>query len=300
MFDVDNNVSVTRFENNKGSLLGMLSQMYIERGERDDWDLLSSLHYKEHNLPGASKIYRCRLRDQTIGVCVMGNPRLTLKQRRHVFENLKTGGDTFLVNQHRAKWINEHMTINSRVVLDTMFRGAGIAYRMQNLVFRMHGKKYVEFQSSMSKYNKFAEKAGVRMAKPTRSYNYEKGMEFFRTLFKCHPADYDAVLKELNSMGNARRQRVEAELRQFYLRNSSLELAGVGGNIKAAKKIAEMKIEAVVKNLQQLVFASPLYGIYINPDAGRELPQRLPLLAFDLQGTDEPLQLTRIETWQQN
>jgi len=292
-----NRVTVTRIDGNTGKF-NMLSEMIVERGDIEDWRHLHKLHYKAESLPVGSKIYRCRLGDRTIGVVTLGVPRLTLKSRRHLMPNLKTGGKkggfTRLVNSNRAKWLNANMTVNGRVVVDTMFRGVGIAYRMQNLAFRIHGKRYVEFQSSMSKYNKFAEKAGIKMTKPLRGNVYESGLEFFRLWFESHPADYQSVMSELEGMPKSYRERVESEVRLFYRRNSSMENAGVGGNIKAEKKVAGMPIGAVVKNLQQLVFASPLYGLYENPDVGRELPEQLPLLSFDNQSTSELFNLEAI------
>jgi len=292
--DETNRLTVTRFDGNTGKF-NLLSEMIVERGDIDDWHLLHKLHYKADSLPVGSRIYRCRLGDRTIGVVTLGLPRLTLKSRRHLMPNLKTGGRnggfTKLVNSNRAKWLNANMTVNGRVVVDTMFRGAGIAYRMQNLAFRMHGKRYVEFQSSMSKYNKFAEKSGIKMTKPMRGNVYEDGLSFFRKWIDCHPADFDAVMKEIEAMPKSYRVRAENEIRQFYRRNSSVENAGVGGNIKAEKRVAAMPIEEVVKNLQQLVFASPLYGVYENPDVGRDIPVQLPLLAFDNQNPEEKLKL---------
>lgn len=289
-----NQVTVERFDGKIG-VFNLLSEMYIERGDAEDWNCLSALHYKAHKVPAGSRIYRCRLGNETIGVCTLGYPRLTLRARRFVMPNLKTGsrlnGFTKLVNSERAKWLNANMRVNGRVVVDTMFRGAGIAYRMQNLAFRMESINYVEFQSSMSKYNKFAEKSGIVMTKPQRGSIYEKGMDFFRTHIECHPADYEAVTAEVEGMSKYLKVKVDAAIRKFYCIHSSIENAGVGGNIKAAKKIAAMPLNEVIKNLQQLVFASPLYGIYENPDSGRKLPDRIPLLAFDNQATNEPLKL---------
>jgi ABC-type ATPase with predicted acetyltransferase domain len=290
----ENRVTVTRLDGNTG-VFKLLNNMIVEIGTSDDWHELSALHYKAHNMPMGSKIYRCRLGDRTVGVCTLGYPRLTLKARRHAMPNLKTGGRlggfSKLVNSDRAKWLNKNMRVNGRVVIDTMFRGAGIAYRMQNLAFRMEGTRYVEFQSSMSKYNKFAEKAGIKMIKPMRGNVYEAGLEFFRLHLESHPADYEMVMKEIEAMPKSLQTRVDAAIRKFYRVNSSIENAGVGGNIKAEKKVAAMYIGDVIKQLQQLVFASPLYGIYENPDCGRELPAQIPLMAFDNQSVDQPLNL---------
>lgn len=292
--DEANRATVTRFDGRIG-VFNLLSEMIVERGDSEDWDKLSALHYKTHKVPSGSRIYRCTLNGETIGVCSLAYPRLTLRARRFIMPNLKTGtranGFSRNVNSRRAIWLNANMRVNGRVVVDTMFRGAGIAYRMQNLCFRMEGVRYVEFQSSMSKYNKFAEKAGVVMAKPQRASLYESGMNFFRLHFDSHPADYEAVSQEFEGISKHLKAKIDATIRRYYLINSSIENAGVGGNIKAAKKIAAMPINEVIKSLQQLIFASPLYGIYENPDCGRELPDRLPLLSFDNQRTNEPLNL---------
>lgn len=106
-------------------------------------------------------------------------PRMTLAGRNDVFTHLKPnsdGRDNRLINRHRAIWINAHACTNSRVVLDPAFRGVGIAYRMQNIMMRMTGCRIIEFQSSMSRFNPFAQKAGIRFTRPKRTANYEPGL----------------------------------------------------------------------------------------------------------------------------
>ena len=51
----------------------------------------------------------------------------------------------------------------------------------------------------------------------------------------------------------------------------------------------------LLKEIHTLSFTSPLYGVYRNPDFGRELPDTLPLLAFDNQPLDAPLDLTLLK-----
>ena len=154
--------------------MSLLSQIYIERGTKEDWDLLHELHYKAENLGIGPKIYRCILDGQVIGVGVMTVPKMLLSGRNEAMKHMRPnqeGRDSKLMNRHRALWLNAHSCTNSRLVLDTMYRGAGIAYRMQNLMMRMTSCRYVEFQSSMSKFNPFAAKAGMRFTKPRRSAN---------------------------------------------------------------------------------------------------------------------------------
>jgi hypothetical protein len=275
--------------------LSLLKDIYVERGDVNDWHPLEELHYKADKMPFGARFYRCVLHGEVIGVGIMASPKMMLGGRNKVFEHLmpnRTGGkDNRLINRHRAIWLNQNALSNSRLVLDTMYRGAGIAYRMQNLMMRLTGIRFVEFQSSMSKFNPFAAKAGIKFAAPRRATAYEKGVIFFRRWFESPPADAVSLLKELAAMDPASQAKCEAEMRVFYMRWSSLEKTGTNG-FDAAERIAKMPVPTLLKSIQQLVLASPLYGVYINPDHGRTLPPRLPLLAFDAQATDQPLDLS--------
>lgn len=280
--------------------LSLLPEIYVERGTKEDWDLLHELHYKAENLGIGPRIFRCVLRGQTIGVGVMTVPKMLLSGRNELFTHLRPnvgGRDTKIINKYRAEWINAHACTNSRLVLDTMYRGAGIAYRMQNLMMRMTGCKLVEFQSSMSKFNPFAAKAGIRFTRPKRSGNYERGLAWFRRWFESIPTDFVGIMAEVNSMPPSIREKCVSEMRKFYYDFSSMEKSG-DNRMNGTKRVDALPVEKLLKNLQQLVFASPLYGVYVNPDyddaADRaiELPERLPILAFDNQPTDAPLNLS--------
>jgi hypothetical protein len=295
---------VTRQDPPAGHSLSLLPHIYVERGTIEDWNLLHELHYKgSGDLGIGPHIYRCVLADHgTIGVGVMTVPKMLLSGRNHAFRHMKPnqdGRDTPLMNRYRAQWINARSCTNSRLVLDTMYRGAGIAYRMQNLMMRMTGCRIVEFQSSMSKFNPFAGKAGMRFTPPRRSSFYVKGLAFFQRWFESEPMDYVGVREELDAMPAAAAAKCIREMRAFYYRCSSMEKSG-DNRANGTRRVDEMEIGYLIKQLQQLVLASPLYGVYLNPDfdlaadAPRALPERLPLLAFDLQPTDQPLALDRL------
>ena len=282
--------------------LSLLPEIYVERGDKSDWDLLHELHYKAENLGIGPHIFRCVLRGQTIGVGVMTVPKMLLGGRNELFTHLRPnvgGRDTRLTNRQRAIWINKHVCVNSRLVLDTMYRGAGIAYRMQNLMMRMTGRKLVEFQSSMSKFNPFAAKAGIKFTKPRRSTNYERGLQWFRRWFESIPTDFVGVMGELNAMPAAVRDKCIAEMRKFYYDFSSMEKSG-DNRMNGTRRVDSLPVEKLLKNLQQLVFASPLYGVFVNPDyddakdSPIALPERLPILAFDNQPADAPLDLSKL------
>jgi ABC-type ATPase with predicted acetyltransferase domain len=292
---IDNDeIFIGRDETPKHNNLSLLKDMYIERGTNDDWMKLHELHYKADGKPIGSRVWKCVLGDELIGAIMFSVPKMLLSGRNVAFKHLRPnvdGMDNKLINTTRAIDLNKMFCVNSRLVVDTMYRGAGIAYRFQNIASRMTGKRFIEFQSSMSKFNPFASKAGFQFVKPKRAANYERGLQFFRRHFEAIPSDFMGVKEELESMPKPIREKVIREMRAFYYQYSSLEKSG-DNRMNGTSRVDEMSVDNLIKNIQQLVLASPLYGVYENPDYGLELPERIPLLAFDNQPTDKPLILT--------
>lgn len=264
----------------------IMKDIYVEPGTIEDWYLLRNLHYKAHVLPVGPQFYKLTLYGETIGVLVMSSPKLLLRDRHKLFPKLGAGGNSRLTNQMRAKWINKNMRIISRLVLDTRFRGIGLGYRFQNLVSRMQSVRFVEIQSSMSKYNMFATRAGFRFTKPLRSNFYEQGMEFFKKEFKSNPANYVDLLNEYRSWSPEQQKMKLERIKAFYQRYSAMEQTG-DKRTPDAKRVYRFEVERLIKYIQQLVLACPLYGIYDNPDYQTKLPDKLPVLAFDAQPPTE-------------
>lgn len=270
----------------------LMDDMWVERGTKADWDELHDLHYKAETLPAGPHFWRCvNAQDNSlVGVVVLSSVSLLLAPRHQVFPKLKPGNDSHFTNVHRATYLNANFRRAARIVTDTMYRGVGVSYRMVNLAMRLEGYKFVEIQSSMSKFNPFDVKAGFKHAHLKSAAAYEKGLKFMRSLFKAHPADHQAVMQELAQMPPALCEKALEEMRAFYYRHSSREKTGSNLNVGTGK-VDAMEPAHLLRELQQLVFASPVYGIWQNPDLGRELPDRLPLRAFDLQKPNEPLRL---------
>lgn len=269
----------------------LMDGMRVERGSKADWDQLHRLHYKAESLPAGPHYWRCVTADgELVGVVVLSSVSLLLAPRHVLFPKLKPGKDSHFTNVHRATFLNKNFRRASRIVTDTLYRGVGVSYRMVNLAMRMEGFRFVEIQSSMSKFNPFDTKSGFKHAQLKPAAAYEKGLSFMRSLFKAHPADHQAVISELTAMPMAMREKAMAEMRAFYYRHSSREKTG--SNLNAGTgRVDAMEPEHLLRELQQLVFASPVYGIWENPDLGREIPDSLPLMAFDLQKPNEPLRL---------
>lgn len=263
--------------------------MVVERGTKADWDHLHHLHYKAEKLPLGPRFWRLSLYGDTIGVLVTGAPKGMLRERHMVFPNLKPGsGETTLTNTNRYHYINAHFRVISRFVIDTMYRGIGAGYRMMNLVSRMEGNTFMEIQSSMSKFNAFGQKAGFKFVKPMNANKYEPVMKFFRTHFEASPQDFEAVIAEIQSKSPAEQERIFEITRDFYFKNSALENTSNGG-AAMEKRAAAMTQRDVIKGIQQIGLASPMYGIWKCPDPKGSVPDVLPLLAFDAQGPNEVL-----------
>lgn len=279
--------------------LSLLKHIYVEFGDKSDWEALAELHYKGHTLAAGSRYMRCVYDHNgtrtTIGVMVFANPMPLNKGRNVVFPNLKpnqSGRDTKMMNQRRMQKINKLMTWNNRTVLDTMYRSAGIAYRFKNLAYRIYcshfGYQIVESNSSMGKFNPFSIKAGMRFIKPAPANALDVGIDFFKAHFKSHPADQAAILEELRAMNPEIRAVVERKMREFYQKNSSMEKSGDKMHL-GMSRIDALDIEYILKQTIQIVFGATIYWVFINPDFNRKIPTRLPILAFDSQGATEPL-----------
>lgn len=269
----------------------LADEMVVERGTKADWDLLHDLHYKAEALPFGPRFWRLALRGETIGVLVTGSPTGMLRERHIIFPNLKPDGrETKLTNTNRYYYINRNFRVISRFVVDTMYRGIGAGYRMMNLVSRMEGNTFTEIQSSMSKFNVFGQKAGFRFAPPMNANKFEKGMKFFRANFSANPQDFEAVIQEIEALQPASRDAKIEICKDFYLGNSARENTGAARD-KGVAKVAAMPIREIIKGIQQVALASPMYGVWKCPDAKGTVPERLPLTAFDWQGANEKLRL---------
>jgi hypothetical protein len=272
--------------------LELVDHMTVQRGTIEDWRQFEALHYKQSgSLPAGSHHFTLQLDGEVVGVLVMASPKLLLKERHVVLPRLKpTGQDTKITNQFRMKWINANMAVVARVVVDTMYRGAGLAQRFTNVASRMEGKRFIEIQSSMSKYNLFAHKAGFQFVKPMRSNKYDVGIKFFRSTFVSDPADLEAILEEWTSKPPVEQAAILAATKEFYYKHSALEKTGKSLGGVGEARVAKMSMRDCLHALQQMVLASPLYGIYTNPDVGRkDLPAQIPLTWFDRQPVTAPL-----------
>lgn len=283
-----------------GHTMSLLEHIRVEWGSKADWDALCELHYKGHTLAAGSRYVRCVLQEpgqepQLIGIMVFANPRPLDGGRNEVFPHLKpnvNGRDNRLINQDRLRFINKNLTWNNRTVLDTMYRSAGIAYRFKNLAYRMYCARYklrfVESRSSMGRFNPFSIKTGMKFTKPKPAAALDAGLQFFRGHFKATPRDIVAIQQELEGYSGAERELMERRLREFYYKWSSVEKSGDKMDL-GMSRVNELPIEYVLRQIMQLVFSATVYWFWAAVDKPENMPESLPLLAFDTQGPNEPL-----------
>lgn len=274
----------------------LLDQIYVEKGTKEDWEEFHALHYKAEQLGIWPRIYRIAIDEQPIGCIVFTVPRMTLSGRNSLLKHIspnKNGLDTTIMNKYRAKWLNAHTATLSRIVLDTMYRGVGVAYRAMNIAMRMTGYDMLEFQSSMSRVNPFAQKAGVVFAKPKRNVAYSKGLVFFRRWFTSIPTDFVGIYEEFQTLSEAEQVRCLEEMRTFYYNYSCMEKSG-DNRFKRRARVDALPVPKLIKSLQQLIFAYPMYGVYLNPDKDNQLPERVFISEFDKVALTEPLRIEHV------
>jgi ABC-type ATPase with predicted acetyltransferase domain len=301
---------IERRPRSTGQPLSILRNCYVEKGDLSDWKQLHELHYKSSNLGIGPRYMRLVLEDyakrEIIGCMVFTVPKPLDSGRNEVFPHLKpnrNGKDNTLINKQRMMWLNRNLILSSRTVLDTMYRGAGLAYRFKNIGYRLMGYRFVESRSSMSRYNPFSLKAGMRFVSPKPAAALMDGLRFFQRHFKSAGYDYVGVRDELAAMPEHLRARVIDELRTFYYAHSSMEKSG-DNRLNGTSRVEQMELGYLLKQTQQLVFGSTVYAVWKNPDydeaAGkmRPLPARIPVLAFDLQRPDQPLRLDQLGSLQ--
>lgn len=280
-----------------GRKLSLLDKIWVEKGTADDWRLLEALHYKASST-GVGPIYSRAVleedgRRETIAVMILTVPKPLDAGRNEVFPRMRpnaNGRDTKLMNSQRTNWLNKNIRSGSRLVIDTMYRSAGLGYRFCNLGFRMSGFRFVETRSSMGRYNPFWQRAGMLPVRPKSASALEQGLIMFARNFASPAHDYVAIMQELDAMPEHVRDRTLADMRDFYYRSSAMEKSGEK-RLNGRDRVNALPVPYLLKQCMQLTFGATVYAVYQNPDRGRQLPERLPITAFDNQAPSEPLRL---------
>ncbi len=287
-------VTITRRElDSYPTRLPFFDDVIVTKGTVDDWHELKALHYKAGDSFAAASYYRAELHGRLIGVVVIVYPQLLLAERHKAFPNIKPSTETKLTNTYRGKMVTlDWFGTVSRFVVDTQFRGTGIGYPILNLACRLHNnRKAIEIKSAMSRFNPFALKAGFKFVQPPAADKRRNAIKAFSLFFESDPTNVDDLLNEAKQMPAGAAERARIALIDVYFKHSSRDKAGKNNKKRVTDFYCTITLETVIVGLQDLCFSSALYGAYINPDYGRELPSKLPLSAFFNQETSARLDL---------
>jgi len=164
----------------------------------------------------------------TIGVLVRSLPRLSCQLREVATANRYRNFDA----KSRARLLNREMRVISRVILDSRYRGLGLAVRLVRYALTHSETIYTEALAAMGRVNPFFERAGMRR------YDRPHRAEHARLLDVMAEIGIDpstlASRTRLNELltraGPAGRNWFEAELRRW-----------VGSAFRMSKQAREKK-----------------------------------------------------------
>ncbi len=137
----------------------MSKDITIREGSRDDYDRLSHLHYRKHDVRFVLKFFAMERKGELIGVIAYCCPPVFAGGRR------KAVG-----YNPRLKELNRDWTIISRVVVHPKYRTIGLGARLVRETLPLCGCRYVELIAVMSEYNPFAEHAGMKRIQETEPH----------------------------------------------------------------------------------------------------------------------------------
>ncbi len=143
-------IQISYFPNVPATECSLIQEMQVEEGTREDWQKLSSFHYRGHKFAVARKIYRLTRKDELCGVIVYSYPPPACYGRRLVLPRMS------------IQELNKQLSIINRVVIHPKYRTIGLGAKLIRETLSMVGTQYVEMIAVMAKYSPFAENGGMK------------------------------------------------------------------------------------------------------------------------------------------
>jgi len=153
-------ITVKYGPNNSARKCSLLQEMRVEEGSYEDLKKVAGFHYRSHQVAFRQKIFVLKRGDEICGTIVYVSPTATAQCRNKVFQ------------PKDMRELNEKVTRIARVVVHPKYRTIGAGVRLVRESLPLCGKPYVEMIAVMSKYNPFAERAGMKKiceSKPDKS-----------------------------------------------------------------------------------------------------------------------------------
>jgi ABC-type ATPase with predicted acetyltransferase domain len=143
-------IQISYYQNEPAAECSLIQEMRVEEGTREDWQKLSSFHYRGHKFAVARKIFRLMRKDELCGVIVYSYPPPACYGRRLVLPRMS------------IQELNKQLSIINRVVIHPKYRTIGLGAKLIRETLLLVGTPYVEIIAVMTKYSPFAEKAGMQ------------------------------------------------------------------------------------------------------------------------------------------
>jgi ABC-type ATPase with predicted acetyltransferase domain len=143
-------IQINYYPNMPAAECSLIREMKVEKGTREDWQKLSSFHYRGHKVAVPRKIFRLVRRDELCGVIVYSYPPPACYGRRLMLPRMP------------IQELNKKLSIINRVVIHPKYRTIGLGAKLIRETLPMAGTPYVELIAVMAKYSPFAEKAGMQ------------------------------------------------------------------------------------------------------------------------------------------
>jgi hypothetical protein len=143
-------IKIDYYPNTPAAECSLIQEMRIEAGTREDWQKLSSFHYRSHGLAPVRKIFRMTRGDELCGVIVYSYPPPACYGRRQVLPKMT------------MQQLNQQLSIINRIVIHPKYRTIGLGEKLIHDTLPQAGTPYVEMIAVMAKYSPFAENAGMK------------------------------------------------------------------------------------------------------------------------------------------
>ncbi len=150
-------IKIDYYPNTLATECSLIREMRVEEGTREDWQKLSSFHYRGHKVAVPRKIFRLVRGDELCGVIVYSYPPPACFGRRLVLPRMT------------IQELNKQLSIINRVVIHPKYRTIGLGAKLIRETMSLVGTPYVEMIAVMAKYSPFAEKAGMRKVAEQRT-----------------------------------------------------------------------------------------------------------------------------------
>jgi nucleoside diphosphate kinase len=231
----------------------VIKNLRIVRGGFEDYKKLARFHYRDSR-PGAyTAIFVIKpdrgVSKEPVGVIVYTMPSAGAEMRNVATGNAFAGFD----NRTLLALINKNIRRISRVVIETRFRGLGLASRLVRETMPEMGVPIVEAMAVMGMVNPFFEKAGMKAYAAKMPVRCVKLIEAFSAvgIEEEELIDAEEVQRKVEQLGRREGELIERQIRDF--------LQSYG-----QRRYEKNSLERTRFVLSKLTFR-PVYYIWFNP-----------------------------------